>query len=270
MRAPAAGRLARRALRAKLDAERAASPKEHVPAGAGAHVRRPHKILVALAVVSTVLVAAGCGSGSSGTTTHSHTATTRPAKHAHRKPSGVGVGATQPVRAGGSEALGQGVKVHRSPARLGSGATTRGAGRRHSVTSSTTVPPSTTAPRPPTSGWPASRAKARLCSPRAGLGSAVAQLGQLHRGGGGEVRLRGFCGRVRRQGHGGALLAPRPGCGEGQLAGRVRAVASCRAKRSARAPRARSRTPAGRARRATASQGLDLPRSAARRGRRPA
>lgn len=60
--------------------------------------------MTALAIASTLLVAAGCGSGSSGTTTtHSHTATTRPAKHHHHKPSGVAVGATQPVHAGGSK-----------------------------------------------------------------------------------------------------------------------------------------------------------------------
>jgi hypothetical protein len=59
--------------------------------------------MTAFAIASTLLVAAGCGSASSGATTHSNTATTRPAKHAPRKPSGVGVGATQLVHAGGSK-----------------------------------------------------------------------------------------------------------------------------------------------------------------------
>jgi hypothetical protein len=60
-------------------------------------------MFAALAVVSTILLAAGCGSGGSGTTTRSHTATTHTAKHSHRSRSEVAVGATQPVHAGGSK-----------------------------------------------------------------------------------------------------------------------------------------------------------------------
>jgi hypothetical protein len=53
-------------------------------------------------VASAALLAAACGSGGSGTTTQSQTKTAHAAKHAHRKPSEAGVGATQRVNAGGS------------------------------------------------------------------------------------------------------------------------------------------------------------------------
>ena len=56
-------------------------------------------MLLAVGLASAALLAAGCGSGSSATT-HGQTRTSRPAKRAHRRPSGVGVGATQRVHAG--------------------------------------------------------------------------------------------------------------------------------------------------------------------------
>jgi hypothetical protein len=87
--------------KARLDAERAASPSD-------AHVRRPTGVLIAVVFASTVLmaalVAAGCGSGGSGTTTsHGRRRTATVSKRAHRKRSGVVVGAAQRVHAGGSQ-----------------------------------------------------------------------------------------------------------------------------------------------------------------------
>ncbi len=49
-----------------------------------------------------LLLVAGCGSGASTTATTTHKPPPRPAKHVHRGPSGVAVGATQRVHAAGS------------------------------------------------------------------------------------------------------------------------------------------------------------------------